>query len=83
VSLLRATGAVIAEVSIAERFEGGYEFEDLVRFMSAHGFRLSSFLSVTHQRGELRPRFADVLFTRPPPGCGGERRVEADPPDVR
>lgn len=63
-SLLRATDTVIMEVSIARRFEDSYEFEDLVLFMKENEFSLLTFLDITHARGELRPRFADVVFKR-------------------
>lgn len=63
-TLLEATDTVIAEVSIARRFEGSYEFEDVVLFMREAGFQLFGFLNVAHAPGELRPRFADVVFKR-------------------
>jgi len=62
--LLAVTDFVIAEVSIAKRFEEGYEFEDLVLFMKDAGFALFSFVSIAHVEGELRPRFCDVVFER-------------------
>ncbi len=63
-SLLSATDTVIMEASIARRFEDSYEFEDLVVYMKDNGFSLLTFLDITHARGELRPRFADVVFRR-------------------
>ncbi|MEP6911526.1 MAG: FkbM family methyltransferase [bacterium] len=63
-SLLQITDVVIAEVSIAKRFEDSYQFEDLVLFMKEHGFYLMSFLNITQPEGELRPRFADIVFKR-------------------
>lgn len=63
-SLLRVTDTVIAEVSIAKRFEGGYEFEDLILFMKKSGFYVFSILSLFQPAGELRPRFADIVFKR-------------------
>lgn len=63
-SLLRVTEIVIAEVSIAKRFEDSYEFEDLIMFMKENGFYLFTFLSLTHRNGELRPRYADIVFKR-------------------
>jgi len=62
--LLESTDFVIAEVSIATRFENSYEFEDLVTFMSANGFSLFSFLFIAHLAKEIRPRYADVVFVR-------------------
>ncbi len=62
--LLQATDIVIAEVSIAKRFEDSYEFEELLLFMKEHGFYLLTFLNITHLDGELRPRFADIVFKR-------------------
>lgn len=63
-SLIQATEVVIAEVSIAKRFEEGYEFEDLILFMRENGFYLVTFLNITHPGGELRPRYADIVFKR-------------------
>jgi hypothetical protein len=63
-SLLQMTEFVIIEVSIAERFDEGYEFEDIILFMKENGFFLFSFLKFMHRMGELRPRFADVAFKR-------------------
>ena len=63
-SLLQVTEAVIAEVSIAKRFEEGYEFEDIILFMKENGFYLLTFLNIYHPRGELMPRFADIVFKR-------------------
>ena len=63
-SVLRATEVVIAEVSMAKRFEEGYEFEDIILFMKESGFYLLTFLDITHPSGGLRPRFADVVYKR-------------------
>jgi FkbM family methyltransferase len=62
--LLQSTDFVIAEVSVAPRFEGGYGFEELIAFMNENGFRVFSFLHIEHEWGELRPRFVDVVFSR-------------------
>lgn len=67
-SLLRATDIVIAEVSIAKRFELSYEFEDFIMFMKTSGYYLLGFLDITHLDGELRPRYADIVFKRRPEG---------------
>ena len=63
-ALLRVTEIVIAEVSIAKRFEESYEFEDIVLFMKENGFYLLTFLNIVHRSGELRPRFADIVFKK-------------------
>jgi len=63
-SAIQSVDCVIAEVSIAKRFENSYECEDLIRFMSENGFYLYSFLFVAHVIGEDRPRFSDVVFMR-------------------
>ncbi len=63
-SAIQSVDCVIAEVSIAERFENGYESEALIEFMSENGFYLYSFLFIAHVIGEGRPRFADVVFMR-------------------
>lgn len=62
-SVLPHCSAVIVESSIAERFSGGYRFEDLIGWMHQQGFGLYSILCVTQPRKELQPRFADLLFT--------------------
>jgi FkbM family methyltransferase len=63
-SALQSVDCVIAEVSIAKRFENSYEIEALIEFMSENGFYLYSFLFIAHVIGEERPRFADIVFMR-------------------
>ncbi len=63
-SLLQVTDIVIAEVSIAKRFDDSYEFEDILSYMSENDFYLFSFLTIAHKEGEFRPRFADIVFKR-------------------
>lgn len=63
-SLLKAVDMVIAEVSIAKRFENSYEFEDIISFMNVNGFYVFSFLTMNQPRGEVRQRFTDVVFKR-------------------
>ena len=62
--LLQSTEFVIAEVSIARRFEDGYKFEELINLMSKNGFTVFSFLHIEHEENEIRPRFADIVFGR-------------------
>ena len=62
--LLKSTDFVIAEASIAKRFENSYEFDELVTFMRKNGFIVFSILSIGHSAKEIRPRFADVVFSR-------------------
>ena len=62
--LLQSTDFVIAEVSIAKRFENGYEFEEVINLMNKNGFSVFSFLHIEHEENEISPRFADVVFSR-------------------
>ena len=62
--LLQRTEVVIAEVSVAERFEVGYRFEEFVAAMSARGFRVFDFLRIPYVKGEPGTRFADVVFRK-------------------
>ena len=62
--LLQRTEVVIAEVSVAERFEKGYRFEEFVAAMSAHGFRVFDFLRVRYVKRAPGTRFADVVFRK-------------------
>lgn len=62
--LLESTDYVIAEASIVKRFEGSYEFDELVTFMAEKGFKVFSILSIAHSPKEIRPRFADIVFSR-------------------
>lgn len=55
---------VIAEVSIAKRFDDSYEFEELVFFMKDNGFTIFSFLTMKSFGGESRQRFTDILFKK-------------------
>jgi len=63
-ALLKRVDVIIAEASVANRFENGYRFEELVSFMAARGFRFTDVLSIAHARDELAPHHMDVLFTR-------------------
>jgi FkbM family methyltransferase len=62
--LLHLTDTVIAEVSVARRFEDGYSFEDLILLMKERGFYVYSFLTLAYVGAELRPRFTDIVFKR-------------------
>ena len=55
---------MIAESSIARRFENGYEFKDIIALMDQHGFDVFSLLTIECLQGEVRQRFADVVFRR-------------------
>jgi len=57
---LQSCAFVIAEVSYAERFEGGYSFSDLTEFMSQHGFYLHEILQVAG----TPVLYFDALFLR-------------------
>ena len=62
--LLGSTDFVIAEASISKRFEGSYEFKELMAYMSDRGFELFSILYILHPEKEERPRYADIVFSR-------------------
>lgn len=62
--LLTRTDMVIAEVSVAKRFESGYCFEDMIAFMREQGFQMADILSIAHATGEVEPRHMDILFRR-------------------
>lgn len=55
---------IIVETSLAKRFEGSYEFEDMIAFMKEHGFGVYSFLTMPFPPNESRQRFTDILFYR-------------------
>lgn len=61
---------VIIETSLAKRFEGSYEFEDLIKFMSDQGYHVYSFLTMPFPVKEPRQRFTDILFSRKPGESG-------------
>jgi FkbM family methyltransferase len=61
-TLLPTVDTVIAEVSIAMRFEDGYEFEELIEFMRESGFYVYSFLTMPFPRRSDRQRFTDIVF---------------------
>lgn len=64
INTLKAADFVILEASISKRFEGSYEFAELITFMAQQGFMLYSIISLAHPTKELRPRFADLLFAK-------------------
>lgn len=53
---------IIAEVSVANRFKGGYKFSEFIKEMSSHGFELLDVLSFT----STPPKFIDAVFTKIP-----------------
>jgi FkbM family methyltransferase len=61
-STLQQCEWVVTETSIARRFEGSYEFFDLLSLMNEHGFRLENVLHVS--RAGVTAKYADLLFTR-------------------
>jgi FkbM family methyltransferase len=64
--LLERTLFVIAEVSVAARFEGGYSFADLVCALDQRGFAAVDLLDVSRSRRGPGARYVDVLFVRAP-----------------
>lgn len=62
-NFLKQTHFVIAEVSVAPRFRGGYVFADLIALMREHSLHLSDILNAPRtENGQLL--FVDALFTR-------------------
>lgn len=60
---LQQTHFVIAEVSVAARFEGGYEFADLIALLRDHDLHLMDILNAPrNDHGRLL--FVDAMFTR-------------------
>ncbi len=64
-AFLRKTQFVVAEISVAERFVGGYSFSEFLEIMSRNGFHLCDILSM---RKPMSPsselKFIDALFRR-------------------
>jgi FkbM family methyltransferase len=61
---LRRVDIVVAEVSIAPRFEGAYGFSDFIAAMDRHGFAVCDFLRMSYVRGAAATKFADIAFKR-------------------
>lgn len=59
---LAASQWLAIEVSIGRRFEGSYEFVDLVNVLDDHGFRLDNIMKVARKGHQAR--YADMLFVR-------------------
>ena len=55
---------VIAEVSVAERFQGGYRFAEMLAAMARHGLHACDFLEVSRSSRNAEPRYVDVMFRR-------------------
>lgn len=62
--LLERVDTVIAEVSVAARFSGGYRFEGLVSEMAACGFSVFDFLSVAYMENKPGAIHTDVVFRK-------------------
>lgn len=60
--LLQMTDTVIAEVSVAKRFEGSYHFEDVILFMKENGFRVFDFLNIRPVKRDPGTQFLDIVF---------------------
>lgn len=67
--LLERAQFVIAEVSVAARFEGGYSFADLVGALDRRGFAVVDLLEVSRSRRSPGARYVDVLFVRREPAA--------------
>lgn len=63
-AFLDHTEVVIAEVSIARRFENGYSFEDFLQLMLRNGFAVIDILHVSYLPSSGRVSYADVVFGR-------------------
>lgn len=50
---------IICETSIVQRFEGSYEFEDMIKFMDSNGFKVKAIL-----HAPKLCRCLDILFER-------------------
>jgi FkbM family methyltransferase len=63
-NFLRDTIFVIAEVSVAHRFEGSYSFEQLIGRMSESGFEVCDLLDIGRAGPSADVTFIDLLFRR-------------------
>ena len=66
---LEDTLFVIAEVSVAPRFAGGYAFDELVGTLAERGFRACDVLAVGRGANSPEARYVDLLFRREPPSA--------------
>lgn len=63
--VLARTACVIAEVSVAQRFEDGYRFSELVGALSDSGFELADLLTTRRDPTTRQVLRLDAAFTRP------------------
>jgi FkbM family methyltransferase len=64
-NFLLQTQFVIAEVSVAKRFTGGYSFAEFIQIMNKNGFSLCDILHAQKPRGPASElRFVDAMFKR-------------------
>ena len=59
---LKNTDLVVAEVSVAKRFNNSYKFSDFIKEMEIHGFELLDILTYS----KTPPKFLDAVFTKVP-----------------
>ena len=57
---LQQTTMVIAEVSVAKRFNESYQFSEFISEMASHGFELLDILTFS----STPPKFLDAVFTK-------------------
>ena len=61
-AFLRQTDVVIAEVSVAERFSGSYDFAEFITAMGEHGFDVHDFLHLSYRCDNTGTQLADIAF---------------------
>lgn len=61
---LRATEFVIAEVSVAKRFESSYSFAQFVSAMEREGFEFFDILSITRSSAPYGIKYIDSVFKK-------------------
>ena len=64
IECLRRTDCVIAEVSVSERFENGYRFDEVVTFLATQDFHLRDILTVRRDSRTRQTTRLDLAFTR-------------------
>jgi FkbM family methyltransferase len=63
--VLKDTEFIVAEVSVSQRFEGGYTFSDFITECAKHGFHLVDVLKIAPNRPDgPPPKFMDLFFAK-------------------
>jgi FkbM family methyltransferase len=61
---LNQIDTIISEVSVAQRFENSYNFEDIILFLYNKGFQVFDFPNIKYLKNMPGTQYVDIIFKR-------------------